>query len=71
MSIKTLLSVFFTGGCLALNAQKTITAKLIDSTRTEPVPYATIQLNNEVGVVSNEKGIFNLSIQRQITKNDS
>ena len=71
MSIKTLtLSLIFMSA-LALQAQKSITAKLIDSTKSEPVPYATIQLNQEFGVISNDLGDFNLNIQRAITDRDS
>ena len=71
MSIKKLLSLLILGGTLALNAQTTISARLIDSTKTEPVPYATVQLNKEIGVISNEKGVFNLNIQRPIVETDS
>jgi hypothetical protein len=56
---------------MGTQAQKTITAKLVDSTKAEPIPYATIQFNKDNGVISNEKGIFNLNIQRVIAENDS
>jgi len=72
MSIKKqqlfFLIVLFTVGT---QAQRTLTAKLVDSTKAEPVPYATIQFNKGNGVISNEKGLFSLTINRDIKENDS
>lgn len=71
MSIKNLILIFAIGSSLNLIAQTTISAKLIDSTKTEPIPYATIQFNKDVGVISNDKGEFNLNILRNINDQDS
>ncbi len=57
--------------CFTANAQRTISAKLIDSTKQEPVVYASIQFSSKTGVISNDKGEFNLTITRKITSKDS
>lgn len=54
-----------------LNAQRTVTAKLIDSITQKPIPYATISLNDKYGVISNENGEFNMTIKKKVTSSDS
>ena len=53
----------------ALYAQESIHAKLIDSTTQKPIPFATIELNKKSGVISNENGIFQMYLDKKITKN--
>ncbi|WP_341216898.1 carboxypeptidase-like regulatory domain-containing protein [uncultured Wocania sp.] len=53
------------------NAQESIHAKLIDSTTQKPIPFATIELNKKSGVISNENGVFQMYLDKKITKKDS
>jgi len=71
MSIKKLQLFLIMVSSIVLSAQTTISAKLLDSTKAEPVPYASIQFNKNSGVISNEKGIFNLNIRRAVLETDS
>lgn len=43
---------------------------IVDSITKNPVPYATVQLNNR-GMISNEEGRFNFSFDRNIQETDS
>ncbi len=52
-------------------AQQTISAKLIDSLKQEPIPFATILIDEKTGVISNDKGEFNITINRKIKDTDS
>ncbi|WP_055442606.1 carboxypeptidase-like regulatory domain-containing protein [Lacinutrix himadriensis] len=64
------LLVFF--GIINLShAQDLIAAKIIDSITQNPIPYATISLNNTSGVISNDFGVFHLNIKKKFTKTDS
>jgi len=54
-----------------VNAQKSISAKLIDATTQNPVGFATITLNKKQGVISNENGEFSMTIKKQISPKDS
>jgi len=51
------------------NAQ-TLTSVVIDSTSQQPVPYATVQINNK-GVITNEEGRFTLHLDKTIKPTDS
>ena len=48
-----------------------LSAKLLDSTTLKVVPYATIQLGNNRGVISNEEGQFNLKLDNHNKGTDS
>lgn len=52
-------------------AQRTISAKLVDSIKQEPIPFATISIDDKTGVISNDKGEFNITINRKISETDS
>ncbi len=55
----------------AAHAQQTISAKLIDATNQAPIPYATISIDDYTGVISNDKGEFNITYNKKITSQDS
>ncbi|EGV43370.1 carboxypeptidase-like regulatory domain-containing protein [Bizionia argentinensis JUB59] len=60
--------------CLTIfsaKAQQTISAKIIDSTKHEPIPFVTISIDDKTGTISNDKGEFNLTINRPISTSDS
>lgn len=60
--------------CLTLfsvKAQRTISAKIIDSVKQEPIPFATVSIDDKTGVITNDKGAFNITINRNISKTDS
>ncbi|MCX2679089.1 carboxypeptidase-like regulatory domain-containing protein [Galbibacter sp. EGI 63066] len=65
-----LLPVFFCS-LSSVFSQQSITAKIIDSTKKEPVPFATISINKDVGVISSETGAFTLHLKKEIKKKDS
>ncbi len=52
-------------------AQRTISAVIVDSTKQEPIPFATILIDDKTGVISNDKGEFNITINRKISERDS
>lgn len=52
-------------------AQRTISAVIVDSTKQEPIPFATILIDEKIGVISNDKGEFNITINRKISETDS
>ncbi|QLE00460.1 carboxypeptidase-like regulatory domain-containing protein [Galbibacter sp. BG1] len=62
------LIVLFSEG---ISAQKTISAKIIDATTEEPIPFATISLNDKTGVISSEDGEFTINIIKEIEATDS
>lgn len=53
------------------NAQKTFSSILLDQKTEKSIPFATIQFNSKNGVISNENGAFNITINRTITAKDS
>src|SRR5690606_37710160 len=69
-NIRTVLtfSLFIVG--LPSNAQ-TITSLVMDATTDSPIPYATIQLSNKKGVITNEEGRFSLQLDQGFKDTDS
>lgn len=59
------LFIFLTA--LSVQAQKLISAKLIDSTTQKPIPFATIAFNKFSGVISNDQGYFQLRLKKERT----
>ena len=55
----------------SLFSQNTISSKLIDSTTQNPIPFATIAIDDNTGVISNDNGEFNITINKKITSKDS
>lgn len=56
---------------LFTNAQESIHAKLLDSVSKQPIPYATISVNDNSGVITNENGDFLLYLSKKSSENDS
>ena len=52
-------------------SQHSISAKIVDSTSQKPIPFATISIDDNTGVISNDKGEFNITIDRKISVKDS
>ncbi|PCH78550.1 MAG: hypothetical protein COB98_00280 [Flavobacteriaceae bacterium] len=50
---------------------QTIQSKLVDATTQEAIPYASILLASNKGVISNEDGMFTLHLKKKITAKDS
>jgi len=48
-----------------------ISGKVIDEETQEPIPYVSIKLNDQNGVISNEEGNFSITISEQNSENDS
>lgn len=57
-------------GITCIQAQ-VVTGKLLDSITLQAIPYATIQLGNTRGVISNAEGQFNLLLDKTTTDTDS
>ncbi|SEK73896.1 CarboxypepD_reg-like domain-containing protein [Aquimarina amphilecti] len=55
---------------LALSAQ-TISSTIIDKKTNEPIPYATIQLSEHKGIITNEEGKFSIALDEQLKQIDS
>ncbi|MBF8148661.1 carboxypeptidase-like regulatory domain-containing protein [Winogradskyella sp. F6397] len=51
--------------------QQTFSSTLLDSKTEKPIPFASIQFNSKTGVISNDQGEFNISINRAIKATDS
>jgi hypothetical protein len=65
------LFIFLIFSVFTIQAQQSISAKLIDSISQTPIPYATIEFNEKSGVISNEHGKFQIYINKSITSKDS
>ena len=52
-------------------SQETLAAKILDSTSQKPIPFATISINNNSGVISNSNGEFLLYLNETLSKKDS
>ena len=52
-------------------SQESINARLLDSISKKPIPYATISLNNNSGVISNDRGKFLIHLSKKQAKRDS
>ncbi|WP_405292112.1 carboxypeptidase-like regulatory domain-containing protein [Algibacter sp. Ld11] len=52
-------------------SQESINAKILDSISKEPIPYATISINNNSGVISNANGDFLIYLNKKSAKQDS
>lgn len=71
MKLTKIILIICALSLFSAQAQRTVSAKLIDSTKQEPIPFATILIDDKTGVISNDKGEFNLTINREITPTDS
>lgn len=58
--IKYIITIL-TGLLVSGMAAQTVSATLIDSKTQEPIPFATIELSENQGVISNEDGIFTIT----------
>ena len=52
-------------------SQESINAKIRDSTSQKPIPFATISINNDSGVISNDAGEFVMYLNKKASENDS
>ena len=65
-----LLSCFlFFGSHLVMG--QTISSKVLDQKTNEPVPFATVQLSENQGIITNEEGRFSLTIDETLKDVDS
>ncbi|MGY8914227.1 MAG: carboxypeptidase-like regulatory domain-containing protein [Flavobacteriales bacterium] len=72
MAVKYFLFFFllFLSGITCLQAQ-VVSGKLLDSSTMQAIPYATIQMGNNHGVISNEDGQFNIMLDKNTKSSDS
>ncbi|MFD0989969.1 carboxypeptidase-like regulatory domain-containing protein [Mariniflexile jejuense] len=52
-------------------SQESINAKILDSTSKKPIPFATISINNNSGVISNDTGEFSMYLNKESFEKDS
>jgi hypothetical protein len=52
-------------------AQKPISSQILDSISKQPIPYATVSINNNSGVISNDNGEFSIYLNNKIADKDS
>ena len=69
-NIRTVLTSTFLIIGLYGNAQ-TITSLVKDATTDSPIPYATVQLSNKKGIITNEEGRFSLILDQTFKDTDS
>ncbi len=50
---------------------QTITSKVVDKKTNEPIPYATIQLSENQGIITNEEGRFSITLDKNSSETDS
>ncbi len=50
---------------------QTITAKVVDKKTNEPIPFATVQQSENQGVITNEEGIFSITLDQATKTIDS
>ncbi|AWX43777.1 hypothetical protein HME9304_00768 [Flagellimonas maritima] len=66
----TVSSLFVMLFCQCLSAQ-TIASKIIDGKTKEPIPYATVQYGENLGVITNEEGRFSFELEESVQYLDS
>ena len=69
--ISTAVIVFVFLNFCNLTYGQVLTARVIDSTSQQPIPYATVLLANKKGVITNEEGRFSLQVDNTIKETDS
>ncbi|GGW28783.1 carboxypeptidase-like regulatory domain-containing protein [Arenibacter certesii] len=70
-SIPTRFYVFlFIISCSQIYSQ-TVSSIIKDAETQQPIPYATVQLSNKKGVITNEEGRFTLQLDQQFKEADS
>ena len=62
--MKALLLFFIVGNLFAMQ-QNIIQGKVIDVQTKEPITYATVQIGDKVGVITNQEGNFTLEIKEE------
>ncbi|MES2811759.1 MAG: carboxypeptidase-like regulatory domain-containing protein [Bacteroidota bacterium] len=65
---KIKLILFFLCCCIEASAQD-LSIKIVDSKDALPLPYASIKLSNDIDLISNEEGLFNLPEEQNIDEN--
>ncbi len=70
-NIKVVTSIFLFFSAISLTTAQTITSKVVDQKTNEPIPYATIQIGENQGIITNEEGRFSLNIDQNLADIDS
>jgi len=71
MTNKTIGSVFLFFLCIANSYSQTIVSRVLDKKTNAPIPYATIQLSENQGIITNEEGRFTTNIDANQSQIDS
>jgi len=50
---------------------QTLSSRIVDKKTNTPIPYATIQISKEQGIISNEEGRFSIPLNKNTTQQDS
>ncbi len=67
-TIGTFILVFL---CTAITSAQTITSKVVDKKTNEPIPYATVQVSENQGIITNEEGRFSITLDNISKEIDS
>jgi len=68
---KGIIGLIFLSLLISNTYSQTISSKVIDKKTNEPIPYATIQITKDQGIITNEEGVFSITIENTSTQNDS
>ncbi len=68
---KVLFITFWISFISTIAIGQTITSKIVDKKTNQPIPYATIQVSKNEGVITNEEGRFSLNLGDSFSKTDS
>ena len=68
--LKTVITIIFILMLGTISAQ-TFSSTLLDQKTNEPIPYATIQYGEHLGVITNEEGVFSFTLKTKAKNKDS
>ncbi|WP_160114132.1 carboxypeptidase-like regulatory domain-containing protein [Aquimarina sp. AU119] len=68
---KTIIFSFLIGLVGTIGSAQTITSKVVDKKTNQPIPFATIQISENDGVITNEEGRFTIHMYQANASADS
>ncbi|MBQ0735853.1 carboxypeptidase-like regulatory domain-containing protein [Aquimarina celericrescens] len=71
MTHKTIDAFILVFLCTAITSAQTITSKVVDKKTNEPIPYATVQVSENQGIITNEEGRFSITLDNISKEIDS
>ncbi|MAQ75511.1 MAG: hypothetical protein CL613_04160 [Aquimarina sp.] len=71
MPLKNILPILIFGCSFAILSGQTINSRIVDKSTNSPIPYATIELAENNGIIANEEGKFTIIVEDLPVKTDS